>query len=37
MKPKFKATPVFRINWFALALVGVAVVVALIASLLGII
>ncbi len=32
---KFRAKPVFRINWVALVLIGIIVVVALIAKLFG--
>jgi hypothetical protein len=32
---KLKVTPVFRINWIAIALVGIIVVAALIAKLFG--
>jgi len=35
MKLKFRATPVFRINWIGIALVGIIVVAALIAKLFG--
>jgi len=35
MNLKFRVTPVFRVNWIALALIGIIVVAALVAKVFG--
>ena len=35
MNFKFRTTPIFRINWIGLALIGIIVIVALVAKLFG--